>query len=199
MSPVPIPRCMPRGKRFRRSTRESRRKLVAGVLDRRAPATRAGGRPLRVAQRRGCSERPIGGPRPGEGGCGRPDPFAYAARLPLSAPAGGERQRPSRLVRESARARQSAPPVVNDSLVLLNSLQPDLIDEACYIEADGPRAGGDGAGHRRPVSDLSPDETGNPFFTPTFQKERGDVYQGSPYRLHRTPYAGSSRRRRRSR
>ncbi len=72
-------------------------------------------------------------------------------------------------------------PIVNDSLVLLNRLQPDMIDEACFIAADGVEQARMVLGKVAPISELSPDETGNPFYTPTFAKKVGDVYQGSPY------------------
>ena len=72
-------------------------------------------------------------------------------------------------------------PVIEDSLVLLNQLQPDLIDEACFIDRNGPELARMVKGKAASISDLSPDESGNPFFQPTFAKAPGEVYQGSPY------------------
>jgi methyl-accepting chemotaxis protein len=72
-------------------------------------------------------------------------------------------------------------PVIDDSLVLLNRLQPDLIDEACFIDRNGPELARMVKGKAAPVADLSPDESSSAFFAPTFAKQPGEVYQGTPY------------------
>jgi methyl-accepting chemotaxis protein len=70
---------------------------------------------------------------------------------------------------------------IEGSLVLLNHLQPDLIDEACFIDRGGPELARMVQGKAAPIADLSPDESGSAFFAPTFAKGQGDVYQGAPY------------------
>src|SRR5215213_10314077 len=79
------------------------------------------------------------------------------------------------------RDRGALRPVIDDSLVLLNRLQPDLIDEACFIDRNGPELARMVKGKAAPVADLSPDESGSAFFAPTFAKQPGEVYQGTPY------------------
>jgi methyl-accepting chemotaxis protein len=82
---------------------------------------------------------------------------------------------------ETPQARDELRPTVEDSMILLHDLQPDLIDEACFIDAAGPELARMVQGTAARVPDLSPDESGNPFFAPTFQKQPGGVYQGTPY------------------
>jgi methyl-accepting chemotaxis protein len=72
-------------------------------------------------------------------------------------------------------------PVIEDSLVLLNQLQPDLIDEACFIDRKGPELARMVQGEAAPIADLSPDESTSAFFAPTFAKGPDEVYQGTPY------------------
>jgi methyl-accepting chemotaxis protein len=72
-------------------------------------------------------------------------------------------------------------PVIESSLVLLYQLQPGLIDEACFIDAAGPEQARMVQGQPAPLADLSPDESMNPFFGPTFQQDLGQVYQQGPY------------------
>ena len=78
-------------------------------------------------------------------------------------------------------ARDELRPTVEDSMILLHDLQPDLIDEACFIDAAGPELARMVKGAAAPVADLSPDESGASFFGPTFGKQPGGVYQGTPY------------------
>jgi len=69
-----------------------------------------------------------------------------------------------------------------DGLLLqLNSLNRSLIDEACYISAAGPELGRQVKGEAAPPSDLSPDESGNPFFRATLALGPGQVHQNAPY------------------
>jgi methyl-accepting chemotaxis protein len=82
---------------------------------------------------------------------------------------------------ETPKEQDALRPTVEGALVLLHDLQPDLIDEACFIDRAGPEQARIVQGKVAPIADLSPDESGNPFFTPTFAKQAGDVYQGTPY------------------
>jgi len=70
---------------------------------------------------------------------------------------------------------------VSSSLDYLERLYPDSIGEACFIDRSGPEKAR--AVHHRlaPVSDLSADESGNPFFAPAFGMRPGQVYQARPY------------------
>lgn len=70
---------------------------------------------------------------------------------------------------------------VDSALVVLHDIYPDLIDEACFIGADGHELGRQAEGEAAGVDDLSPDESGNPFFAPSFALAEGQVYQASPY------------------
>jgi methyl-accepting chemotaxis protein len=70
---------------------------------------------------------------------------------------------------------------VNRALLQLNTLNPDLIDEACFIDARGPELGRQVKGAAAPISDLSADESGNPFFRATLALTEGQVHQNSPY------------------
>jgi methyl-accepting chemotaxis protein len=72
-------------------------------------------------------------------------------------------------------------PSINASLIGLHTLYPDLIDEACYIDAKGPEQVRQVRGKAAAVTELSPDESGNPFFDPTFALRPGQVHQHRPY------------------
>jgi len=78
-------------------------------------------------------------------------------------------------------ARSSARARIDGALVGLHSIYPDLIDEACFIDAAGPEVARQVTGEPAPVSELSTDESGNPFFHPTLGLPAGKVYQASPY------------------
>ena len=67
------------------------------------------------------------------------------------------------------------------ALSYLEQLFPGSIGEACFIDRTGPENARAVAGAIAPNSDLSPDETGAPFFRPTFALARGQVYQARPY------------------
>ncbi|HKN93853.1 MAG TPA: methyl-accepting chemotaxis protein [Thermoleophilaceae bacterium] len=69
----------------------------------------------------------------------------------------------------------------NSALGYLETLFPGIIGEACFIDRNGPEVARVVRGKRAPVSDLSPDESGNPFFKPTFALPPGQVYQAKPY------------------
>jgi methyl-accepting chemotaxis protein-like sensor len=70
---------------------------------------------------------------------------------------------------------------MNRALQYLEHLYPTSIGEACVIDRGGAEAARAVRGQRAPRKDLSPDESGNPFFTPTFATPVGQVYQAKPY------------------
>jgi methyl-accepting chemotaxis protein len=70
----------------------------------------------------------------------------------------------------------------NQALSYLEHLYPASIGEACLIIASGHELARVVNGKAATVADLSPDESGNPFFTPTFGEPIGVVYQAPPYR-----------------
>src|SRR3954468_9416228 len=70
---------------------------------------------------------------------------------------------------------------VNDSLSYLERLYPDRIGEACFIDASGTENARTVRGERAAVADLSPDESKNPFFAPSFALAEDQVYQAKPY------------------
>jgi diguanylate cyclase (GGDEF)-like protein len=70
---------------------------------------------------------------------------------------------------------------VNRALGYLEELFPDSIGEACFIDRSGPEIARVVRGERAVPADLSPDESANPFFKPTFALRPGQVYQASPY------------------
>jgi len=70
---------------------------------------------------------------------------------------------------------------VNSSLAYLERLYPDSIGEACFIDRSGREFARAVRGRLARVRDLSADESGNPFFAPTFGLRPGQVYQARPY------------------
>jgi diguanylate cyclase (GGDEF)-like protein len=69
----------------------------------------------------------------------------------------------------------------NAALGYLEELFPDSIGEACFIDRNGPENARMVRGARATLKDLSPDESGNAFFAPTFALRPGQVYQARPY------------------
>jgi signal transduction histidine kinase len=69
----------------------------------------------------------------------------------------------------------------NAALVFLNDLYPDSIGEACFIDRGGAENARSVRGVAAPLDELSPDETGNPFFAPTFALPFGAVHHSVPY------------------
>src|SRR5215216_5053639 len=69
----------------------------------------------------------------------------------------------------------------NEALGYLEELFPDSIGEACFIDRNGPEIARMVRGVRATPTDLSPDESGAPFFSPTFALRHGQVYQARPY------------------
>src|SRR5690242_9017166 len=70
---------------------------------------------------------------------------------------------------------------MNGALAYLEKLFPGVIGEACFIDRQGPESARIVRGVQAGVKDLSPDESGNPFFKPTFALKPGEVYQAQPY------------------
>jgi diguanylate cyclase (GGDEF)-like protein len=69
----------------------------------------------------------------------------------------------------------------NRALGYLEELFPASIGEACFIDRNGPENARMVRGVRATLKDLSPDESGAPFFAPTFALRHGQVYQARPY------------------
>jgi diguanylate cyclase (GGDEF)-like protein len=71
----------------------------------------------------------------------------------------------------------------NRALGYLEKLFPDSIGEACFIDRAGPEVARVVRGVRATPASLSPDESANPFFKPTFalRQGQGQVYQARPY------------------
>jgi methyl-accepting chemotaxis protein len=70
---------------------------------------------------------------------------------------------------------------IGDALAFLEKLYPSSIGEACVIDSGGHELARVVFGKRAAFADLSPDESGNPFFRPTFALPVGVVYQAAPY------------------
>ena len=70
---------------------------------------------------------------------------------------------------------------VNQALGYLERLFPESIGEACFIDRGGAENARMVRGVRAAPKDLSPDESSNPFFKPTFALRQGQVYQARPY------------------
>jgi diguanylate cyclase (GGDEF)-like protein len=70
---------------------------------------------------------------------------------------------------------------INNSLGYLEQLYPDRIGEACFIDASGAENARTVRGERAAYADLSPDESKNPFFAPSFALGKNQVYQAKPY------------------
>jgi diguanylate cyclase (GGDEF)-like protein len=83
----------------------------------------------------------------------------------------------------AAKVRRGGPVLdkANRALGYLEELFPDSIGEACFIDRAGPENARMVRGERATTKDLSPDESGNPFFAPTFALRPGQVYQARPY------------------
>ena len=83
----------------------------------------------------------------------------------------------------AAKIRRGGPVLdeANEALGYLEQLFPDSIGEACFIDRAGPEIARMVRGKRATLEDLSPDESGAPFFGPTFALAHGQVYQARPY------------------
>jgi diguanylate cyclase (GGDEF)-like protein len=82
-----------------------------------------------------------------------------------------------RKIRAQGRTLQNA----NSALAYLEKLFPHSIGEACFIDHSGPENARAVKGRIQPPSALSPDETANPFFDPSFALPPGQVFQSRPY------------------
>ncbi len=69
----------------------------------------------------------------------------------------------------------------NQALAYLERLYPGQIGEACFIDAGGAETARIVLGERAHAHELSPDESVNPFFAPTFALPPGEVHQAKPY------------------
>jgi diguanylate cyclase (GGDEF)-like protein len=67
------------------------------------------------------------------------------------------------------------------ALSYLEHLFPNSIGEACFIDHRGPENARAVKGRIEQRSNLSPDETGAPFFARAFAVDPGQVYQSRPY------------------
>jgi hypothetical protein len=70
---------------------------------------------------------------------------------------------------------------IGDALAAVERLYPKSIGEACVIDIGGHEVARVVFGKHASFADLSPDESGNPFFKPTFALPAGVVYQAPPY------------------
>jgi diguanylate cyclase (GGDEF)-like protein len=70
---------------------------------------------------------------------------------------------------------------ISEGLGYLETLFPGSIGEACFIDRSGAEVARTVRGVRAILSGLSPDESKNPFFAPTFALPIGSVYQARPY------------------
>jgi diguanylate cyclase (GGDEF)-like protein len=82
-----------------------------------------------------------------------------------------------------AKVKENGPAIrgAEDGLAYLEQLYPASIGEACFIDRSGPENARFVKGVRAAFKDLSPDESGNPFFGPTFALPAGQVFQAKPY------------------
>ncbi|HEV7461162.1 MAG TPA: diguanylate cyclase [Solirubrobacteraceae bacterium] len=83
----------------------------------------------------------------------------------------------------TTKLRSGAPALrqANAALEYLERLYPGSIGEACFIDRSGPENARVVRGGVAPVVALSPDESQNVFFGPTFALSPGQVYQARPY------------------
>jgi diguanylate cyclase (GGDEF)-like protein len=69
----------------------------------------------------------------------------------------------------------------NAALTYIKELYPGRIGEACFIDRGGAENARVVNGKAAAPSELSPDETTNDFFAPSFALEPGQVFQAKPY------------------
>jgi len=81
----------------------------------------------------------------------------------------------------SAAGASSKVQALHVSIASIRDQYPDLIDELCVITGSGIEQARQVLGDFAAQSDLSPDETGSPFFAPTLNLPTGKVYQARPY------------------
>jgi diguanylate cyclase (GGDEF)-like protein len=68
------------------------------------------------------------------------------------------------------------------ALVALSDVLPNAVAEACFIDRSGAENARAVRGKIAPNSELSQNESANPFFAATFVRRSTDVYQSAPYR-----------------
>jgi diguanylate cyclase (GGDEF)-like protein len=83
---------------------------------------------------------------------------------------------PSGAARHAALANRA-----NEALDYLEHLNPGAVGEACFIDQSGREVARVVRGVWAKPAELSPDESTNPFFSPTFALPAGKVYQAQPY------------------
>ncbi len=70
----------------------------------------------------------------------------------------------------------------NAEMAYVENLFPGAVSEACFIDITNAHENGRVVqGKIAPAKDLSPDESGNPFYKPTQAEPRGTVFQSKPY------------------
>jgi diguanylate cyclase (GGDEF)-like protein len=69
----------------------------------------------------------------------------------------------------------------NAALDYLQQLYPTSIGESCFIDVSGAENSRVVRGVYAAPDELSPDESSNPFFSPTFALREGEVHQAAPY------------------
>jgi diguanylate cyclase (GGDEF)-like protein len=70
----------------------------------------------------------------------------------------------------------------NDAMLYLEQLYPGRVSEVCLIHNDGHEIARVVKGRVSDPAELAPDESSNPFFSPTLALKAGEVYQSKPYR-----------------
>jgi signal transduction histidine kinase len=70
---------------------------------------------------------------------------------------------------------------VHSALRYIEHLYPTSIGEICFIDAAGPENARVVHERQAKIGELTKDESGNPFFAPTFALKVGQVYQARPY------------------
>jgi hypothetical protein len=88
---------------------------------------------------------------------------------------------PTTTRRETAPSRRQLMSEINDALAYLQVLYKGSIGEACFIDGGGAENARVVGSHVAAAHDLSPDESGNPFFKPTLALQVGQAYQATPY------------------
>jgi diguanylate cyclase (GGDEF)-like protein len=85
--------------------------------------------------------------------------------------------------RRTVKIREAIKPAreANEALAYLEDLFPESIGEACFIDVGGAENARAIKGRVEPISNLSDDETGAPFFAPTFALRPSEVFQSRPY------------------
>ena len=82
---------------------------------------------------------------------------------------------------QKIRSRSGETREAENGLAYLEQLYPQSIGEACFIDRGGAENARYVNGIRASFADLSKDESGAPFFGPTFALRAGQVYQAKPY------------------